>query len=157
MANMACADPELPADWTLPVPSDYTEFEQGYFKGKVPNKVHADFNGDGINDSAWILINKSRTEWALFVSVSDPISNYKIIQLDKGSFKSGVIFMGIGEAKLGKYATACGKGYWECGKGELPELELPLPGIDYYQFESASSTFYWSKETNAFKRMWMSD
>ncbi len=156
-SNVAFAEPELPSGWSLPILTDYAKYERKFIKGKIPNKVHADFNGDDIKDSAWILINSSRTEWALFVSVSIPSGSYKIIQLDKGSFKSDVISMGIGKAELDKYDTACGKGYWECGEGESPELKLTLPGIDYYRFESASSTFYWSKEINSFKRMWMSD
>jgi hypothetical protein len=39
----------------------------------------------------------------------------------------------------GKYQIACGKGYWECEGGELPDLELELPAIDYHLFENANS------------------
>jgi hypothetical protein len=65
--------------------------------------------------------------------------------------------MGISIAKPGTKPTACGKGYWKCGAGEPAELTLKRPGIDFFRFESASSTIYWDDAAGKFKRVQMSD
>jgi hypothetical protein len=65
--------------------------------------------------------------------------------------------MGIKSAKSGKYKTACGKGYWDCKKGEPAELNLRMPAMDLFQYESANSFFVWDSKIKKFKRIWMSD
>ena len=65
--------------------------------------------------------------------------------------------MGIVLLGPGKHRTACGKGYWDCGKGEPEVLDLKLPAIDYFTYESANSVFYWNKPSSSFQRVWMSD
>jgi len=65
--------------------------------------------------------------------------------------------MGVDIVKPGHYKTACGKGYFECEKGEPEVLKLKQPAIDYFRFESANSFFFWDCNTNSFKRIWISD
>jgi hypothetical protein len=64
---------------------------------------------------------------------------------------------GIELAKPGTYATACGKGYWDCKKGEPEELRLERAGIDFFKYESANSYFVWNAGKKKFDRIWMSD
>jgi hypothetical protein len=65
--------------------------------------------------------------------------------------------MGIAKVSPGKYKTACGKGYWECKTGELPEIAIRHDSINYFKTESASSYIYWSERTKTFKRAWITD
>jgi hypothetical protein len=65
--------------------------------------------------------------------------------------------MGVAVAPPGDYVTACGKGHWECKPGEPEVLHLDLPGINYYQFESANSIFWWDAKSKLFNRTWISD
>jgi len=64
--------------------------------------------------------------------------------------------MGVDVVKPGKYETACGKGYWECEKGEPKILELKRPAINYFKLASANSFFFLDDKSNSFKRNWIS-
>jgi hypothetical protein len=145
--------------WRYPTEADYTGDWGEAFKKHVPVPVHvqADFNGDGIIDDAWILIRTKNKGWGLFVFMGQPISSKRVIQLDDNPSNDYPQRMGIALAKPGKYKTACGKGYFECEKGEPEVLNLTFPGIDYFAYESANSFFFWDKKNKAFKRIWMSD
>jgi len=115
----------------------------------------ADFDGDGKQDEASLLINDKENKMGLFVELSSQPG--KKIKLDEIDNKSWIEVMGITVAKPGKYKTACGKGYFDCQKGEPEELNLKLPAIDYFKEGSANSFFIWDKKTKQFKRIWMSD
>ncbi len=115
----------------------------------------ADYDGDGKEDMAFLLINDKENKMGLFVELGSRPG--KKIKLDQFDDKSWLEVMGIAVAKLGKYKTACGKGYFDCEKGEPKTLDLKLPAIDYFKEGSANSFFIWNKKTNQFKRIWMSD
>lgn len=146
----------LPSGWVFTTPDQYLKEDIAWFKGIPPNKVIADFNADQINDTAWILTDKKKTKYGLFVSLSTSANKHKIIKLDESEIKHH-ISLGISAQKPGKYKTACGKGYWECDKDEPAILTLNSTCISYYVFESAKSIFCWSKKYSEFKRIWMSD
>ena len=150
---------EPPIDgWRYPAESDYIDDWKEFRKEvPVPFHVQADFNGDGLIDDAWILIRTKGKGWGLFVFMGQPSNSKKIIQLDDNPNNDYPQRMGIALAKPDKYKTACGKGYFECEKGEPAVLDLKQPGIDYFVYESANSFFYWEKKTNSFKRIWISD
>jgi len=92
---------------------------------------------------------------ALYVELSSKPGQK--IKLDEFDDKAWITVMGVTIAKPGKYKTACGKGYFECEKGEPAELNLKLPAIDYFKEGSANSFFIWDKKAKQFKRIWMSD
>lgn len=156
-STFSLAGPIIPDGWRLPVPSDYTEFDRKYFDEGLPNKVSADFNGDGVTDIAWILVSQRGDKSALFVGLGKSDGGYKVIKLDTNLLHSNILNMGISEANPGKYQTACGKGYWDCGENDFPEVNLELSGINYYTFESAASVVFWSHRTHSFERVWTSD
>ena len=64
---------------------------------------------------------------------------------------------GVGLVKPGTYPTACGKGYWECKRGEPETLSLKIDSIEYYHFESSSSIFWWDAKAHKFQQTWISD
>jgi hypothetical protein len=144
------------AGWRPP-----TQFELADHLGwrkEDPNfyiKAKADFDGDGKEDEARLLINDKENKMGLFVELSSRPG--KTMKLDEFDDKSWIEVMGIMVAKPGKYKTACGKGYVDCQKGEPQELHLKLPAIDYFKEGSANSFFIWENKTKQFKRIWMSD
>ena len=65
--------------------------------------------------------------------------------------------MGLSTLTSGRYATACGKGYWDCTKGEPKELNLSHEAILFFKEESAASAFVWSQSHQKFERVWLFD
>lgn len=66
--------------------------------------------------------------------------------------------MGIAKVEPGKYDTACGKGYFPCSQTGDPEvLDLKLPAINLFQYEGASSFWYWDRSYETFIEVPISD
>ena len=118
----------------------------------------ADFDGDERLDRATIFVASDGRQEALFVTLSsvDPGAWQQVAELEHRN-PSVVPIMGVTVSQPGSYATACGKGYWECQPGEPARLDLEHAGISYFLFESAASIFYWDQESEAFVRVWVSD
>lgn len=153
----AQSKPEFPAGWKPATKSDYSDEDLSFRKNQAPNHIEADFNGDGITDQAWILINTSKSFYGLFVFLGQKTGGHKMLTLDEHKRETEKLFMGISLLEPGHYKTACGKGYWECKDDETQILNLITPGINFFAFESANSVFYWNSRENEFKRIWMSD
>ncbi|HXX35768.1 MAG TPA: hypothetical protein VEM15_14965, partial [Thermodesulfobacteriota bacterium] len=115
----------------------------------------ADFDGDGKEDEAFLLINVNENKIGLFVQLSSYPE--KKIQLDEIQNRAWLDVMGVTVVKPGNYKTACGKGYWACEKDEPPALNLKLAAIDYFKEGSANSFFVWDVKKKKFNRIWMSD
>jgi len=154
---LAQSKPEFPAGWKPATVSDYSAEDLSFQKQRVPNHVEADFNGDGIADHAWILINTSKNAFGLFVFQGQKDGNHKTVALDEHKRETDKLFMGISIAEPGQYITACGKGYWDCKDNEPEVLKLNLPGINFFASESANSVFYWNFRKKELTRVWMSD
>ena len=155
---MVLADQKLPEGWREPSNDEITD---DAFKERVkdPNRylaAKADFNGDGIIDTAKLLVNDLKNKMGLFVFISKE-GNFESILLDEIDDKSWVDAMGLSVVNTGEYKTACGKGYWECEKGVPEVLIIKHPAIDYFKFESENSFFVWDDISKSFKRIWMSD
>jgi hypothetical protein len=143
--------------WRAPTKSEIPD-NIGWRK-EDPNfyiKAKADFDGDGKEDEALLLISDKENKMGLFVTLSSHKMVHPLL-LEAIDDKRTIEVMGIEVAKPGTYKTACGKGYWTCEKGEPAVLKLKLPAIDFFRFESANSYFAWDTKTKKFKRIWMSD
>jgi hypothetical protein len=152
--NSALAEQKIPNGWRLPTA---TELESIDYKWRAADPhqfqlVLADFDGDGINDEARLLVNVSGKKYALFVFMG----SVQTIELDSEDVSS-LQGMGIAELKMGSYKTACAKGYWKCEKEEPELLQISKSGISYFRSESAESVFYWSPSAKSFNRVWLSD
>lgn len=147
----------FPSGW-LPVErSNYLDEDLKFVENIVPNHVTADFNGDGIKDEAWLLKNKKKNKYGLFIFLGSKSGDRKIFKLAEYPIREQIVSMGIVLLEPNTYETACGKGYWDCAPGEPEKLILEKPGIDLFQFESADSLFYWNSKKGNFKRIWLSD
>ena len=119
--------------------------------------VEGDFNGDGVADKAMLLVSKENRSVGLFVFMSQAKGKFKTYQLSIVKDASSLQANGISKALPGKYKSACGKGYWQCKKGELSEISIETDAVNFFKSESAESYFYWDKHTGVFRRIWISD
>jgi hypothetical protein len=145
-----------PAGYRRPTASDYTE-GWASFRGAVPEPfvARADFNGDGHQDEAWLLVREPGG-FGLFVFLGSPTASARIVQLTEAKSLRAQSH-GVEVALPGPHMTACGKGHWVCNTNEPEVLTLETPGILLQQFESSSSIFWWSRKSNRFERTWISD
>ncbi len=147
----------FPLGWRAAEKSDYSAEDLSFMNNRVPNHVKADFNGDGINDNAWILINESENKYGLFIFLSKKGGGYERASLAEYQKETEKLYMGISHMKPGKYKTACGKGYGNCGPNDPKVIVLRNPGINFFAFESGNSVFYWNPGKKGFTRIWLSD
>ena len=147
---------QFPPGWKIASIINYNSEDLSYSNNIAPSYLSEDFNGDGKIDNAFILINKRKNTFGLFVKLGHMDSMIKLeeYKIDGSNYK---INMGISVVKPGKYLTACGKGYWDCKPDELPEIEIIYSSIDFFYYESANSYFYWDNKKNKFNRIWISD
>jgi hypothetical protein len=146
-----------PPGYRMPTDADYTgDWQDFRAKPAKPFTVQADFNGDGVADDAWLLPATSGTGWALFAFLGSSTGQRRVILLDE-SASERVQRMGIKTVPPGKHQTMCGKGYEPCKPGEPSVLDLKLPAIDLFVFESANSFFWWDSQAGRFQRTWISD
>ena len=144
----------FPEGWQLSIKQQYLKEDVEWYKGKLPNIVNADFNGDKILDKAWVLINKDKTKLGLFVSLSSSETNKVILKLVEVKLTNH-INVGISLIESGEHKTACGKGYWKCEEGEAEVINITTSGLNFFTFESSNSVYYWSG--NKFNHIWLSD
>ena len=147
----------FPSEWRSTQESDYYKESLSHLKENIPNHIEADFNGDDFKDHAWLLKKTNDDTIGLFVFLGNKNKGYKTIKLLAYEMDAKYIYTGISKVQPGKYKTACGRGYWDCGPSEPEILELTNPSINLFQFEGTSSYFYWDSNKNKFIRVWMSD
>jgi hypothetical protein len=118
--------------------------------------VKADFDGDGKEDVARLLVNDKDNKMGLFVTLA-AAKNASPLLLETIEDKRLIEVFGIAVAKPGRFTTACGKGYWDCERNEPEQVHLTRPAIDFFKYESANSYFIWNTGMKKFDRIWMSD
>jgi hypothetical protein len=150
------AQDTLPRGWRKP-----TLAEAGAdWRKKSPTRFLAakgDFDGDGKQDVAELLVDISGKHFGLFIKrASAP--DWLTVDGAQGEVKDLANF-GIDLVKPGKYKTACGKGYgdYACSHGEPEVLELSRPAVDYFYNESSDFIFYWDAKGKKFIQIQMSD
>ena len=117
--------------------------------------VSADFDGDGRTDQAKLLVRSPAPGAALVVLLGrSPMRPIVLQQLVDVSLLDEA---GIDIVKPGEYRTACGKGYWKCGEGEPDKLTLDRPAINFFNFEKASSFFFFDPPNRSFRMVPISD
>lgn len=149
---------QFKVDWRIPLRSELKVDESGWRKENIDLYLvaKADFDGDGQEDIAKLLINEKENKIGLLVTLTTR-KNAPPLLLETIDDKKQIIGMGIRIVNPGKYKTACGKGYWVCKNNEPEILILQLPTIDLFQYESANSYFVWNGERKKFEKVWMSD
>jgi hypothetical protein len=136
-----------------------TRLDWKEFRATTPTPFHvrADFDGDSILDDGWILLATQGRGWGLFVFFGSSHGSPRVIRLEVDEGKNDAQSFGVALAKPGQHKTACGKGYWACKRREPQVLNLRVFGIEFFQFESSSSIFWWNRNAKKFERAWISD
>lgn len=145
----------IPDGWRLPNASDRTGEWEGV---DVPFHIRGDFNGDGIADEAWILFRKNSSAWAVFVFLGAGDGTFRSIKLleERNAPAQRFVLETIRPSKI-KFRTACGKGYFECARGEPSTIQFRLPSISFCLRESSCSVFVWQTHAARFQQIRMSD
>ena len=147
-------------EWRFPDESDVRYDWKIYRQeGSKFYTVSEDFNGDGEQDEAWILIKKDNSEWGLFAFLNADSSEQEIIELDRTKMTDfNPQGMGLDLTPPGNHITLCGKGYrWACKGDARKFVNTKYPAIGYFMFESAVSFFFWNEDIARFERIWISD
>ncbi len=145
------AAPSVLARYRVPHVSDLVF---GWKSHRTCWRAKADFNGDGLDDTAALLVAKAGRGFELVVVLGAHKRPKDVLVLEEGP---GVAQgFGVAVARPGRYRTAAGKGY-DTGDGDPPEITLGLPAIDRYHFESWNGYWYWDSGAKRFKYIAMSD
>jgi hypothetical protein len=145
---------DLPKGWRSPstkqLSQDFRRKDRNHFALAI-----GDFNGDGIEDRAALLVDETNSKLGLFVCLRNANGcNWQLLEeMDIVLLEA----MGIATVKLGEYKTACGKGYWECDKDEPSTLVLKRQAIEFFNTESASSNYVYDPRNAKFTAIAISD
>ena len=145
----------VPSGWRLPSAADRT----GEWRGAgAPFHIRGDFNGDGIPDEAWILFRKGSDSWAVFAFLGTAAGPPRSIKLaeEHAAPAQRFVLETIRPSEI-VFRTACGKGRFECAKGEPLTIRFPLPSISFCQRESSCSVYVWQLKEARFQQIRMSD
>jgi len=148
-----------PTGYRLPTESDFTgDWKDNRATNPMPFHAIGDYNGDGVQDQAWLLLATSGKGFAVFAFIGSRTGSSKVVQLTSSADKAWDSYY-IETVKPGRFETACGKEYGDfaCEHGEPHELNLTRPSILFCRFESACSIFWWDTRTNTFQRTLISD
>ena len=149
-----CSAQEMPTGWTKPGPKlthqDFRRTDANHFLVAT-----GDFNGDGVQDKAFLLVNQRTQKLGFFVCLTTETGCgwHRLEVLDIAFLD----VMGIAKVKPGQYETACGKGYWECGKDEPEKLSTKRDAVEFFKDESASSVYVYNPRTHKFISVATSD
>jgi hypothetical protein len=157
------AQTNLPPGWRLPTQKEMTDEARNNSPTRHVRAV-ADFNADGVQDTALLLKSTRISGEALWVKLSDVSGTFKWIKLSEiawGKAHPSVdLAMGIDVLKPGVHPYACFENAPDCNFGpysERPKLKLKSPSLEYFKLDGAASLFFWSTKYKRFMRVWLSD
>lgn len=124
----------------------------GSGRTKAAMWTSGDFNGDGKEDFAYILVANADGARALyaFLSVGE---GYEARRL-AGGFGA---YMGLATRGPGTYATAAARGIGLDSPDDALAFEAAYQAVDFFQSEGGASCFVWNAGTQSFDRYWTSD
>jgi len=144
-----------PPGWRFPTANDRT----GAWAGPESlYHIQGDFNGDGVSDEAWILFRDRDKTWAVFVFLYASDGSSRVVRLTEERHAPAQRFVleTIRPSTIA-FRTACGKGYFECAKGEPLTIVFRLPSISVCLPESSCSVYVWQPKPGRFQNIRMSD
>ena len=142
--------PTLPRGYRIPNNEELSLPMRDIDKNRYKMAV-GDFNGDSLVDGAFLSIDRDNKELAVFVFLctnNDQLYKwYKVESIEYDQIK----FTGLRPLKPQKIYY-----YTNVRKETKTELSLNNDSFELFQFEGSSSVFYYDKELDQFKRVWIS-
>lgn len=126
---------------------------KGWDFASPSNRVAADFDGDGVQDIVAVLVPSSGEGYGLFAFLNGK-KTARLLSINSDITAKSLI---LATSKAGVYKTACGRGLWDCAKGEPPRVTLKFTGIIIGESEQWSSLIYYNSKTHFFHTVALSD
>jgi hypothetical protein len=117
-------------------------------------RARADFNGDGVEDVALLLLRRQGVGFQLLMLLAATGAAQGIVLEERPWAAQG---FGLGVAAPGRYTTAAGKGYSVECDDDPDEITLRFPAVGRFHFESWSAFWYWDATLKRFRYVQMSD
>ena len=164
VASTASAATEaLPPGWRLPIGADdRTTVEDR--SPQRPVRAIGDFNGDGVPDTALLLVSESSGSESLWVKLSTGQRAHRLVRVDAQSSSNvppvAPLKMSVSTRAPGRVLYACFDEDAACQVGTNERrrtLNLKNPAILYFMPEGAASLYFWSNTKKKFVRVWLSD
>lgn len=150
---------QLPNGWRLPSKQELADEERNNSPTRYA-KAAGDFNGDGIEDEAFLLKSTNFNGEGLWVYLSqqDGRKSWKKLTVVKWDvFPNVDLAAGIETVPPGQYDFLCYDWEKDCeGPPHFP-VKTKFPSISYFFSGKSSSLFYWSIKHKKFIRIWTSD
>lgn len=152
---------EVPDGYRLPTKADVIG---DWKRFDAPNHLKADFNGDGIEDEAYILPKKGlNAGYGVFVSINKSKTalqrghKFQMFKLTSDDMSPQSFAIELAEPSHEIWQSACGKGYWKCATGEPSAFKINHPSIMFCYIESACTIYMWDTNKLTFKEIRFSD
>lgn len=145
----------IPEGWRV---ADSEDEIDDWARFNSPNKITADFNGDGKQDLAQILLSTTKDKgYKLIVqmNVNDQVRVFNLDQRDDIAAQSMAVE--LAEPSNEVWESACQKGYWECADNEIRQFKITKPSIQFCYIESSCSVYMWSDRKQDFINIPLSD
>ena len=149
---LAVSQESLPDGWRTPTAAEA--------KGAGRNKsaarflvVRGDFDGDGHENLAQLLLSNSGKEFGLYVRLSSQHDTWQSIHGGRTSMAG----LGISLVRPGKRDTLCSDDPSICAPDTAKTLDLANNAIEFFSSGEASSIFYWDKTAKRFRVVPQSD
>ena len=145
------AEQTLPAGWRKPALAEAT----GTWRKKSPARflvVRGDFDGDGRDDVAELLVSDSGKSFGLFVWLSSQRRWQSIHGAD-----ASLGDLGISLVLPKKFDTLCADDPSMCAPSAPATVDLKNEAIRFFAWGATSSIFYWDPSTQAFRNAPMGD
>ena len=153
-SGTARAELPLPAGWRIPSREETDQSWRNANRSRFLSDS-ADFDGDGLVDSARILIRNPGRRAGLVVTLArEP---RRAVVLDEFGDPDWAWYAGVAVVRPGKYQTLCGKGLAICGNEGPAELALRHSAISLFAHESGKTFFYYHAPTRQFRAVPISD
>ena len=142
----------LPTGWRV---ADKEDIIDDWARFNEPNKIVGDFNVDGKDDIAQILLRSDSTKGFNLVVDVTGVGQYSLESNNSITPQSVAIEM-LGPSQ-DVWESACEKGYWDCREGEIRNFKITTPSIQFCFIESACTVYIWSDRYRNFTKIPISD
>jgi hypothetical protein len=119
--------------------------------------VQADFNGDGLIDTALLVKHKTKDLWQIVLFWQQADQQWIAEPIPQHSPDTDIADVRIVNQPGGSYQTLCFHPQISCKKDQLAEVCLKSEGIRLTVLEASESILYWDGDQKKILRAWLSD